>query len=62
MAAWMREEGKTMPPKNRQRGREVEEADKVAVAYGVTVGSSRRFKAALVGPPQGPPKRRQLRG
>ena len=34
----------------RQRKREAEEADKVVVASGVTVGQLRRFRAALLGP------------
>ena len=41
--------------------KEAEEADKVEVAPGVTVASlMRRFRAALVGPTQGLPKRRRL--
>ena len=43
-----------------QRKREVEEADKVEVAPGVTVASLRRFRAALIGPGQWLPKRRRL--
>ena len=45
---------------NRQRKREAGEAAKVEVAPGVTVGSLRRFRAALIGPTQGLPKRRRL--
>ena len=59
MAAWVQEEEKA--PENRQKKREAEEADKVEVAPGVTVGSLRRFRAALIGPTQGLPKRRRLR-
>ena len=47
--------------KHRQRKREAEEADKVEVAPGLTVASLRRFRAALIGPTQGVPKRRRLR-
>ena len=42
--------------KNRQRKREVEEVDKGKVAPGVTVGSLRRFRAAMIGPTQGLPR------
>ena len=59
MTARVREEEKAS--ENRQRKREAEEADKVEAASGVTVGSSRRFRAALVGPSQELAKRRQLR-
>ena len=45
----------------RGRKREAEEADTVEVADEVIVGSLRRFREALVGPPQGPQKRRHLR-
>ena len=48
MAAWVGEEEKAS--KHRQRNREVEEADKIEVAPGVTVASLRRFRAALIGP------------
>ena len=58
MAAWVREEEKAS--EHRQKKREAEEADKVEVAPGVTVASLRRFRAALFGPTQGPPKRRRL--
>ena len=34
--------------------------DKVYIAPGVTVASLRRFRAALIGPTQGFPKRRRL--
>ena len=37
-----------------------EVADKVEVAPGVTAASLRRFRAALIGPTQGLPKRRRL--
>ena len=59
MAAWMRQEEKAS--ENRQRKREAEEVDKVEVAPGATVGSLRRFKAALIGPTPGLPKRHRLR-
>ena len=55
MTAWAREKEKAS--ENRQRKRE---ADKVEVAPGVTVVSLRRFRAALIGPTQGLPKRRRL--
>ena len=58
MAAWVREEEKAS--ENRQRKREAEEAHKAEVAPGVTVASLRHFRAALVGPTQGLPKRRRL--
>ena len=58
MAAWVKEEENAS--KHRQRTREAEEADRVEVAPGVTVASLRRFRAALIGPTQGIPKRRQL--
>ena len=58
MAVWVKEEEKAS--EHRQRKREVEEADKVEVAPGVTVASLRRFRAALLGPAQGIPKRRRL--
>ena len=47
--------------KIRQRKREGENKDKVNVAPRLTVGSLRRFRAALIGPNQGFPKRRWLR-
>ena len=53
MAAWVRKEGKAS--ENRQRKKEAQEADKVEVAPGVTVGSLRCFRAALIGPTQGLP-------
>ena len=37
------------------------QANKVEVAPGVAVGSLRRFRAALIGPNQGLPKRPRLR-
>ena len=58
MAAWVKEEENASNP--RQKKREAEEADKVEVAPGVTVVASlRRFRAALIGPTQGLPKRRR---
>ena len=50
MVAWVREEEHAS--RNRQRKREAEEADKVEVTPGVTVGSLRCFIATLVGPTQ----------
>ena len=58
MAAWVKEEENASD--QRQKKREAEEADKVEVAPGVTVASLRRFRAALIGPTQGLPKRRRL--
>ena len=58
MAAWVEEEENAS--KHWQREREAEEADKVEVAPGVTVASLRRFRAALIGPTQGLPKRHRL--
>ena len=58
MAAWVKDEEKAS--EHRQRKREADEADKVEVAPGVTVASLRRFRAALIGPTQGLPKRRRL--
>ena len=58
MAAWVKEEENTS--NQRQKKREAEEADKVEVAPGVTEASLRRFRAALIGPTQGLPKRRRL--
>ena len=46
LAAGVREEENA--PQNWQRGRGVEEADKVEVARWVTVASSRCLKAALI--------------
>ena len=48
MAGWKQEE--ETAAKTRQRKREAEEADRVVVASGVTVGQLRRFRAALLGP------------
>ena len=59
MATWMR--GKLKAPGNRLRKREAEEAENVEIAPGVTVGSSRRFIVALIGPTQGLSKRCRLR-
>ena len=59
MAAWGREEENSS--ENLPRKREAEEADKVEVAPGVTVGSLRHFRSALIEPTQGLPKRRRLR-
>ena len=58
MAVRVKEEEKAS--EHRQRKREAEEADKVEVAPGVTVASLRRFRAVLIGPTQGLPKRRRL--
>ena len=59
MATWVRGEGKAS--ENRQRKREARGADKVEVAPGVSVGSLRRLRAALIESTQGLPKRRRLR-
>ena len=59
MAGWREEEESAAI--TRQRKREAEEADKVVVASGVTVGQLRRFRAALVGPSLAPLKRRRIR-
>ena len=49
------------PNTGRERKREeAEEADKFEVAPRVAVASLRRFRAALIGPTQGLPKRRRL--
>ena len=58
MAARVKEDEKASG--HRQKKREAKEADKVEVAPGVTVASSRRFRATLSGPTQGLPKRRRL--
>ena len=58
MAAWVKEEEKAS--EHRHRKREAEEADKVEAAPGVTVASLGRFRAALIGPTQGLPRRRRL--
>ena len=58
MAAWVK--GGENVSIQWQKKREAEEADKVEVAPGVTVASLRRFRAALIGPTQGLPKRRRL--
>ena len=58
MVAWVKDEENTS--EHRQRKRETEEAEKIEVAPGVTVASLRRFRAALIGPTQGLPKRRRL--
>ena len=57
MAAWVKEEENAS--KHLQKKREAEKSDKVGVAPGVTVASLRRFRAALIGPSQGLPKRRR---
>ena len=54
-------EGKGKASENRQRKREPEEADKVEVAPGVTVGSLRRFRAASLESTQELLKRLRLR-
>ena len=51
MAASVKEEEKAS--EHRQKKREVEEADKIEVAPGLTVASFRRFRAALIEPTQG---------
>ena len=56
MAAWVKEEENAS--NQWQKKREAKTADKVEVAPGVTVASLRRFRAALIGPTQGLPKRR----
>ena len=58
MATWVMEEEKAS--ENWQGKRKAEEADKIEVALGVAVASLRRFRAALIGPIQGLPKRRRL--
>ena len=58
MAGWREEEESAAI--TRQRKRETEEADKVVVASGVTVGQLRFFRAALLGPSLAPLKRRRL--
>ena len=58
MAAWVKEEENAS--EHRQRKIEAEEADKVEGVPGVAVASLRRFRAALIGPTQGLPKRRRL--
>ena len=60
MAAWGMEEEKA--PENRQRKREeAEKADKVEVAPGVTVGSLRRLRDALIRIAQNLPEPLRLR-
>ena len=56
---WVREEEKAS--ENKQSNKEAEETDKVEVTPGVTVGSLRSFRAALIGPTQGLPKRHRRR-
>ena len=58
IAAWMRDEKITF--KNSQRKSAVEEGDTFELAPGETVGSLRRFRAALTGPAHEPSKRRRL--
>ena len=58
ITSWAKEEENAS--NQRQKKREAEEADKVEVIPGVTVASLRRFRAALIGPIQGLPKRRRL--
>ena len=55
----MREEDNAS--ENRLRKREAEEVDKVEVAPAVTVGSLRRFRAALIRATRGLPKSCRLR-
>ena len=57
MTAWVREENKAS--ENLQSKREAEEADKVEVAFWVTLGCLRRFRTTLVGPTQGLPKQQR---
>ena len=57
MAAWAKEDEKSL--EHRQRKRKAEEVEKVEVAPGVPVASLRRFRAALIGPTQGLRKRRR---
>ena len=59
IAAWVREEKKAS--ENLQRKREAEEAGKVEVARGTSVGSLRWFRTTLIGPTQGLAKRCRLR-
>ena len=59
MGKWEMEEENTF--KTRQRKREGGNADNANVAFRLTVGSLRRFRAASIGPNQGFPKRRWLR-
>ena len=61
MTAWVREEEKEKASEIRQRKREGEEADKVEVAPGMTVGNLGRFRTALIGPTHKLPKRRRQR-
>ena len=61
MAAWCGWRKEENACENRQEKREAEDMDKVEVTSGVTIGSLRRFRAALTGPTQGLSKRRQLR-
>ena len=58
MASWAKEAEKAS--EHRQRKREAEEVDNVEVAPGVTVAILRCFRATLIGPTQGLPKRRRL--
>ena len=58
IAVWVKKKEKAS--EHRQKKREAEEADKVEVAPGVTVASLIRFRAALIGPIQGLPKRCRL--
>ena len=58
MAAWVKKEENASD--QRQKNREAEKADRVEVAPGVTLASSGRFRAALIGPIQGLTKRRPL--
>ena len=57
MAICVKEEEKAS--ENCQKG-DKEKVDKVELAYWMTVGSLRRFKAVLVGPTQGFPERPRL--
>ena len=48
MATWRKEEERAAEA--RRNKREEEEADKIPIAPGVTVGQLRRFRAALIAP------------
>ena len=58
MTAWVKEEEKAS--EHRQRKREAEEADKVQVVPGMIVACLRHFRAVLIRPTHGLPKRRRL--
>ena len=58
MAAWVKKERNAS--EHQQRNKEAEEVANVEVAPGVTTASLKRFRAALIGPTQGLPKRCRL--